>query len=50
MNVRLCLVHVFLLNMYADFDETFHMACACIEEGFKIGGMSKVPTRLPTIL
>ena len=40
MNVPLCYVRNLLKNCSADFDQTVHVVWACIEEGFKIGGMS----------
>ena len=43
MNVPLCLDPFLLKNGTTDFDETLHVAQACPEEGFKIGGMSRYP-------
>ena len=41
MNVPLYLETIFLKTLPTNFDETFHVAQACTEEGFKIGGMSR---------
>ena len=43
MNVPLYLETIFLKTLPTNFDETFHVAQACTEEGFKIGGMSRYP-------
>ena len=43
MNVRLLVVPLYLRNLTTNFDITFHVAQVYIEEGFKIGGMSRYP-------